>query len=299
MKKEIYRSYALVAQDKDKLIEIDWTRVKSFEHLLKKIYKLNKIDFFTSNYSNEAEIIKVLVESGILSLNQLKRIKLKIYPIKKQNNNIIYSTEDIGDLIYKQFALALTDDSYVIALLNTLIKDEKFTSELFDFYITNGKYNKENIYDIERKIYNINNLSDTTLDIKLQNILYGLQKQSKNIRVNISLIENICNYSRELNRYGNVSNELSTVIRYYVEEFYLRQKYYVTSYEETFYEKRILYFRKDKDDNRTINYLELHRLISFIQGYVNSKFQADSLQQKTLKKEKSNPLFIDGQLSLF
>lgn len=298
MKKDIYRNYALVTTEKDKLTEIDWTKIKSFEHLRKSKYKLDKIDYFTSHYTNELEILKVLVESGLLALKQLKKVKLTIYPIKRDNNIIRYADRSIEGLIYKEINTALENDSYVISLLNTLIKDENFVNKLYDFYIVNGKYNINNLNDLECKIISVEENLQKNYSVKLQNILYAYKRMRKNFIDNINLIENISNYSRELNRYGHTSNNLNNSIKNNIEEFYLRQKYYVLSYEEGTSDRRILSFRKNKNNQLSVNYLEFHQLIVFIQNYITSK-KEEPLQEKVLKKTNINPIYIDGQLSFF
>lgn len=299
MKKEIFRSYALVAKENDKVFEINWSKIKEYNELSKSRFKLKKIDFFTTNYTNEIEILKILVESNLLTAKQLNKIKLMIYPIKKEKNSIIYSSETIGEPIYKNLKPAFNDDAYAISLLNNLIKNEEFASLLYDFYVKYGKFSQNNIDEIYQKIYYTNESAKKENNVKYQNILFGLSKQLKDINENRSILGSICNYSRELNKYGNVSSELETCIRNYVEEFYLRQKYYVTSYKETYHDKRIFTFKINKNNERSINYPELHKLLLFIQNYLNSKKPEKTSHEKILKSKKNEILFIDGQLPLF
>ena len=77
-----YNKYVLIAKTKFGIIEINWTSIKDFAPLTKQKYKLEKIDYFTTHFIDENELIEFLIKNNLLPTIGLKKTRLSICPIQ-------------------------------------------------------------------------------------------------------------------------------------------------------------------------------------------------------------------------
>lgn len=295
------KKYMLIAQTDNETIEINWNKITSFESFKKGKYKLQNIDFFTSHYKNHEHLLAILINNGCLTnscltLNQLYKIKIMIIELKQQINSskVNESQNNSLELIYKRSQKYLLEDYQIICLLYNLLNDFEFIKTLYKYYVTNGEYNLQAINILNNQIEQINGkISKGNTNTK--GFYIGLIKERNRLNESYLLLNKIYNYSKKITQNIDTTLKSRNLAEAYIEEFFLREKYYVTGCKQGIYEKKILSYKTGSNQEKCINDLKFHNFLILIQNYLKSKEVAniDSQQDKTNSDE------IPGQLRLF
>lgn len=292
------KNYMLVAQLDDQILEIDWTKITLFESLKKEKYKLHKIDFFTSHYKNQDLLKTILLDNGILTIHQFSKAKLAIMPFTreettiivngktKKKKNISYSENELdGGLVYKKSQKYLLDDYHIIHLLYSLLDDFEFIKRLYDFYIVNGKYNKQNINTLQSQISQIEEKIKQGKS-NLNGLRLGLIIQRDQLNESNFLLTSIYSYSQAKTEKKPLTLSQKNLAEANIEEFFNREKYYVIGCKQGTYERRVLSFKLDQKKQRCINQLQFHTLITFIQNYLQELEAKNNLEKFEYPKQK-------------
>lgn len=298
------KKYMLIAQINNEAIEINWDKITSFESFKKGKYKLQNIDFFTSHYRNHEHLLAVLINNGCLTLNQLYKVKIIITEIKQQtkstkNNNFSKTNKSKNnslELIYKISQKYLLEDYQIICLLYNLLNDFEFIQALYKYYVNDGEYNLQAINILTSQINQINDkISEGNTNIK--GLYIGLIRERNRLNESYLLLNQIYNYSKAISQNIDMPFKNRNLVEAYIEEFFLREKYYVIGCKQGIYEKRILSYKINTNQEKYINDLKFHNLLIFIQSYLKRKEEPNINNQHS--KKITNDYEIPGQLKLF
>ena len=298
------KKYMLIAQINNEAIEINWDKITSFESFKKGKYKLQNIDFFTSHYRNHEHLLAVLINNGCLTLNQLYKVKIIITEIKQQtkptkNNNFSKTNKSQNnslELIYKISQKYLLEDYQIIFLLYNLLNDFEFIQALYKYYVNDGEYNLQAINILNSQINQIDEkISKGNTNIK--GLYIGLIKERNHLNESYFLLNQIYNYSEAISQNIDMPFKNRNLAEAYIEEFFLREKYYVIGCKQGIYEKRILSYKINTNQEKCINDLKFHNLLIFIQSYLKRKEDPNINNQHS--KKITNDYEIPGQLKLF
>ncbi len=309
MARQSYRSYVLVAKKENEFIEIDWTKIEAFHHFQKEKYKLEKIDFFTRHYIDQNDLINALLKMNLLSLEQLKNIRLWIYPAK-QNTKLemingrkrrvsspLYAPSHLPYGLAYQKHTPLYDDFYIIHLLQSKLKDWDFISKLYNKYAKEGDYSERNYQSLETKINSTKQAMSSSSreeQERYERILKSYYHQYYAIKEMNSLLNSVRRYTLDVNSSLLPSHEQQESVRNNIKEFFLRLKYVVVSCRDGINDNRTLEFKLDANQKRTVNYLAFHEFFLFLQKCLEEEKPKQEETPKILKKKKE----VDGQISL-
>lgn len=299
------KKYVLIAKTKKETIKIDWTKISLFKNYSKEKYKLQKIDFFCSHYKNQDELLYALAINELLTLKQLNSIKSllveEITSAPKKNKDILIKTPKLqNELIYNSSQKYLLNDYNLIRLLCYLINDFEFISQLYNHYVTNGIYNPLSVRILSSRIDVINQKIEEGFT-NLQGKKIGLIRERNNLDSSLLALTKMYIYSETIHNGRELTLKEENLVETYVEEFFTREKYYVTGCKQGNYEKNIFEYRRNKNKEKIINQLQFHNLLIFIQNYLNEKKEKEQAEYSFCNKKKnpSKSFEIPGQLSLF
>ncbi len=299
--KSRYRSYVLVATNKEKIMEIDWAQVKTFENLKKRKYKLEEIDFFTKHFTNVQELISVLRCNNILGMQTYENLNLDIYPAKqnkvtelvngkkKSVSRPIYDIDSLPyGIMYKRQSQLFQNDQFIINLLQSKINDFSFIEQLYKIYTSNGVYSTTNFNILTNKIDNIIRAMNQNTSIsnitRYRQILQALEKERNNFQEIYGLLSSIYNFSKNSTKEFNYSNTAIICVKNNIEEFFLREKYYVTGFIDGLNDNRYLEFKRDKNGQRCINYFSYRFLLMTIDNIINEQRKSDLKSNEEKRK---------------
>lgn len=287
------KKYMLIAQINNEQIEINWDKITPFESFKKGKYRLQNIDFFTSHYKNYDQLLITLLNNNCLTLAQLRKARIMITNCSANTND---PNNTSLDLIYKRSQKYFLEDYQIICLLYALLNDFDFIKILYDFYTTKGGYNAYAISILTTRINQITDKIEQGND-KLKGLYTGLIKERKRLNDSFSLLNQIYHYSSNINNNISMSLKERNLAETYIEEFFIREKFYVTGSKPGNYDKQILSYRRNSKNEKCVNELQFHNLLILIQNYLESKesIQSNTQVQKTLMKDGEIP----GQLKLF
>lgn len=298
------KKYMLIAQINNEAIEINWEKITSFESFKKGKYKLQNIDFFTSHYKNHEHLLTVLINNGCLTLNQLYKAKIMIIELKQQinsttNNHPLKTNQSQNnslELIYKRSQKYFLEDYQIICLLYNLLNDFEFIKLLYKYYVTEGEYNLQAIKILNSQINQVNEKIYKGNE-KLKGLYIGLIKERNRLNESYLLLNQIYDYSKAITQNIDMSLKNRNLAEAYIEEFFLREKYYVIGCKQGIYEKRILSYKVNPNQEKCINDLQFHKFLALIQSYLKSKEDSNINSQHS--KKITNDYEIPGQLKLF
>lgn len=287
------KKYMLIAQIKNEQIEINWDKITPFESFRKEKYKLQNIDFFTSHYKNHNQLLVALANNNCLTLSQLHKVKIMITNF---NINTTNPNNSLLEPIYKKSQKYLLEDYQTIILLHQLLKEFEFIKILYDFYVTNGNYNPYSISILNSRIKQISNKIEKGSD-NLKGLYIGLIKERNHLSDSLTLLNQIYNYSCSISKNITLPLKEQNLAETYIEEFFYREKYYVTGIKPGNYDRKILSYKANKKNEKYVNELQFHHLLILIQNYLESKdtIEQNKPQQKILTFDNEIP----GQLKLF